>query len=139
MQIVWQDLVDFAPVTCGRMYIEVVTTGISAMRGPGNASPLAGEEILVKRLADTLSQAVEKGLAVKVVAKKAEVAVATLKRPAMTAVVTPTIVASIPLSTLDDMPSSSSDSSGPRNAGARRSSERTRGSRRSSSTNSDGE
>ena len=91
VQIVWQDLVDFAPVTCGRMYIEVVTTGISAMRGPGNASPLAGEEILVKRLSDASSQAVEKGLAVKVVAKKAEVAVATLKRLAVTAVVTPTI------------------------------------------------
>jgi hypothetical protein len=73
------------------MYIEVVTTGISAMRGPGNASPLAGEEILVKRLSDASSQAVEKGLAVKVVAKKAEVAVATLKRLAVTAVVTPTI------------------------------------------------
>ena len=42
VETVWQDLVDFAPVTSGRMYIKVGSTGIAAMRGPGNESSLAG-------------------------------------------------------------------------------------------------
>jgi hypothetical protein len=74
VEIVWQELVNFAPVTSGRMYIEVGGTGISGKRGPGDASagfgvaastPLPGEDILVRRLADAASQAVEKGLAIK--------------------------------------------------------------------------
>lgn len=74
-EIVWQELVDFKPVTSGRMIITVSENGITASRGPGNASdgfgvvsstPLPGEDILVRRLADAASQAVEKGLAVKV-------------------------------------------------------------------------
>lgn len=74
VEIVWQELVNFAPVTSGRMFIEVENTGISAKRGPGDASagfgvaastPLPGEDILVRRLADAASQAVEKGLAIK--------------------------------------------------------------------------
>jgi hypothetical protein len=74
VEIVWQELVNFAPVTSGRMFVEVGNTGLSAKRGPGDASagfgvaaatPLPGEDILVRRLADAASQAVEKGLAIK--------------------------------------------------------------------------
>lgn len=75
VEIVWQDLVDFNPVTSGKMIIEVGVDGIIATRGGGDASkgfgsvsmkPLPGEDILVRRLADAAAQAVEKGLAVKV-------------------------------------------------------------------------
>lgn len=143
VEIVWQDLVNFNPVTSGRMYITVSPTGISATRGPGSVSsgfgavalvPLAGEEILVKRLADAASQAVEKGLAVKAIStKKTEVVVVeAVAAPSVTTIFTP------PDDTV--VPSMSSDKSGPRNTGARRSSERTRGSKTtSSSVNYDGE
>lgn len=75
VEIVWQELVDFNSVTSGRMVIEVGERGITASRGAGDASkgfggvsmtPLPGEDILVRRLADAASQAIEKGLAVKV-------------------------------------------------------------------------
>ena len=65
---------NFAPVTSGRMLVEVGKSGLTARRGPGDASagfgvaaasPLPGEDILVRRLADASSQAVEKGLAMK--------------------------------------------------------------------------
>jgi hypothetical protein len=148
VEIVWQDLVNFNPVTSGRMYITVSPMGISATRGPGSASsgfgtvamvPLPGEEILVKRLADAASQAVEKGLAMKKAVpttkkNKEEVVVA--------AVATPPLATTIFTPAPDDrvVPSTSSDKSGPRNTGARRSSERTRGSKStSSSVNYDGE
>ncbi len=74
LEIVWQELVNFAPVTSGRMFVEVGGSGMTARRGPGDASagfgvaaasPLPGEDILVRRLADASSQAVEKGLAIK--------------------------------------------------------------------------
>jgi hypothetical protein len=76
VEVVWQDLVDFTPVTCGTMRIAVNEDGMVASRGAGDASrgfgkvsmkPLPGEDILVRRLADAAAQAVEKGLAVKVV------------------------------------------------------------------------
>ena len=75
VELIWQDLVDFNPVTCGKMRIVVEERGITASRGAGDASagfgsvsmrPLPGEDILVRRLADAAAQAVEKGLAVKV-------------------------------------------------------------------------
>lgn len=75
VEIVWQDLVDFNPVTSGKMIIQVEENGITAIRGTGDASkgfgkvsmkPLPGEDILVRRLGDAAAQAVEKGLAVKV-------------------------------------------------------------------------
>jgi len=56
------------------MFVEVGRSGLTARRGPGDASagfgvaaasPLPGEDILVRRLADASSQAVEKGLAMK--------------------------------------------------------------------------
>ena len=74
VEIVGQGMVNFAPVTSGRMLVEVGKSGLTARRGPGDASagfgvaaasPLPGEDILVRRLADASSQAVEKGLAMK--------------------------------------------------------------------------
>jgi len=75
VEIVWQELVDFQSVTSGRMLIEVNESGMTATRGPGDPakgfgsvsrSPLPGEDVLVRRLADAASQATEKGLAIKV-------------------------------------------------------------------------
>ena len=75
VEIVWQELVDFDPVTSGRMVIDVGERGMTASRGAGDpsagfgavsATPLPGEDILVRKLADAASQATEKGLALKV-------------------------------------------------------------------------
>lgn len=147
VEIVWQGMVNFAPVTSGRMLVEVGKSGLTARRGPGDASagfgvaaasPLPGEDILVRRLADASSQAVEKGLAMKAApsTKKADAAAASSKKPVTTVVVTPAVdvvsPVAVPSLTYDGVPASS-ESSGPRNAGARRSSERTRGSRKPSS------
>ena len=79
VEIVWQELVNFNSVTSGKMIIEVGESGMMAWRGAGDASkgfgsisasPLPGEDILVRRLADAASQAIEKGLAAKVRGKK---------------------------------------------------------------------
>jgi len=81
VEIVWQELVNFNSVTSGKMIIEVGESGMMAWRGAGDASkgfgsisasPLPGEDILVRRLADAASQAIEKGLAVKVRGKEEE-------------------------------------------------------------------
>ena len=78
VKIVWQELVDFDPVTSGRMVIDVGERGMTASRGAGDpsagfgavsATPLPGEDILVRKLADAASQAMEKGLALKVRAR----------------------------------------------------------------------
>ena len=75
VEIVWQDIIDFKSVQVGKMIIDITNEGISASRGPGNASagygeisatPLQGEDIMVRRLADAASQAIQKGLATKV-------------------------------------------------------------------------
>jgi hypothetical protein len=75
VEIVWQQLVNFDAVTVGRMLIQVSDTALLATRGPGDpsagfgsvsAKPLAGEDVLVRRLAEAASQAIDKGLAVKV-------------------------------------------------------------------------
>ncbi len=75
VEIVWQELANFNSVTSGKMIIEVGESGIMAWRGAGDSakgfglissSPLPGEDILVRRLADAASQAIEKGLAFKV-------------------------------------------------------------------------
>jgi hypothetical protein len=75
VEVVWQQLVDFESVTVGKMVIKVGDTGLVAVRGAGDASkgfgtvtrrPLAGEDVLVRRLADAVAQAMEKGLANKV-------------------------------------------------------------------------
>ena len=75
VEIVWQELVNFQSINTGKMILTVSDTGLLATRGPGDASkgygtvsraPLAGEDILVRRLAEAASQAIEKGLAKKV-------------------------------------------------------------------------
>ncbi len=75
VEIVWQELKDFQTLVVGKMMIEVTNEGITASRAPGDASvgfgsiskkPLAGEDILVRRLSDAAVQAMEKGLATKV-------------------------------------------------------------------------
>lgn len=75
VEIVWQQLDDFESVTAGKMVIQVSNDGLVATRAAGDASkgygsisrlPLPGETVLVRRLADAASQAIEKGLANKV-------------------------------------------------------------------------
>jgi len=134
VEIVWQELVDFESVTSGRMSIEVDGTGMTATRGPGDAAkgfgrvskaPLPGEDILVRRLADAASQAVEKGLAVKVQLKKKE---APAKAPVTTVVAVESAAPAKPAPA-----AGAASGPGPRGAGARRSAERTRGKRRKAS------
>ena len=75
VEIVWQQLDNFESVTVGKMLIQVSDNGLVATRTAGDASkgygsisrtPLSGETVLVRRLADAASQAIEKGLAIKV-------------------------------------------------------------------------
>lgn len=75
VEIVWQELVDFKSVTVGKMIIDVKDSELIATRGPGDAAagfgqiskkPLNGENVLVQRLAEGASQAIDKGLAKKV-------------------------------------------------------------------------
>jgi len=75
VEIIWQELFDMKTVTVGKMVIQVTETGLTATRGAGDATkgygsisrkPLNGEDVLVRRLAEAVSQAIEKGLATKV-------------------------------------------------------------------------
>lgn len=75
LEIIWQQLVNFDSVIAGRMIIQVTDTGIKAIRGSGDSKsgfgsisskPLQGEDVLIRRLSEACSQAVEKGLALKV-------------------------------------------------------------------------
>ena len=75
IEIIWQELKDFKTNFVGKMVIEISETGIVAKRGAGDPSagygsvsskPLNGEDILVRRLADAASQAMDKRLATKV-------------------------------------------------------------------------
>lgn len=75
VEIIWQELKDFKSTTVGKMIIEITKNGMVAKRQAGDARagfgtvssvPLPGEDILVRRLADAASQAMEKGLATKV-------------------------------------------------------------------------
>ena len=148
VEIVWQDLRDFQTVLVGRMEIQIMDTGIVAYRTgptsrePAPRTPLSGEDILVRRLTDASTQAIEKGLATKPVLKKK---VVSEKIPI--SVPSTTMTAS---GTVDDniaVPSSrptttSLPESGPRTVGTRRSSERARGSSKGKddeSTKTDGE
>lgn len=132
VDITWQELVDFDSVTVGRMVLQVNKDGITATRGPGDASkgygaistmPLNGEDVLVRRLAEGASQAIEKGLA-----KKAQ-----RKKSIKTAVEAPKPVSSLQSSGTVDVqtppppPKKVESSAGPRQAGARRSTPRSRG------------
>jgi hypothetical protein len=131
VDITWQELVDFNSVNVGKMILQVNKDGITATRGPGDASkgygaismmPLNGEDVLVRRLAEAASQAIEKGLA-----KKAQ-----RKKPTKTAVEAPKPVSSLQSSgsvdtTPPPIPKQAESSAGPRQAGARRSTPRSRG------------
>jgi hypothetical protein len=75
VEIVWQKLVDYESVLVGKLILSVTKEGVSATRGAGDASKgfgnistksLPGEDVLVRRLAEACSQAVDKGLAKKV-------------------------------------------------------------------------
>ncbi|CAJ1946989.1 unnamed protein product [Cylindrotheca closterium] len=126
VEIVWQELVDFQSRVIGRMILEVRSNGIEAKRGPGDATDgfgsisvkqLPGEEVLVNRLADAAAQAVDKGLARKARSK----AIATAVKPA------PVRVTTLESSGAVDGPVKEAVSeTGPRKAGARRSTPRRR-------------
>jgi len=133
VELVWQELVDFNSVTSGKMIVQVSENGMTASRGGGDAAagfgaismkPLPGEDILVRRLGDAASQAIEKGLAVKPIVTKDKPKAEVVAEPIVVAAVAAT---SEPVST----------DSGPRSAGARRSSERSRGKRRVKSESSE--
>lgn len=75
VEIIWQQLVNFESAVVGKMTIEVTENSLVAWRGAGDLSkgfgdvsrtPLPGEDVLVRRLAEAASQAIEKGLATKV-------------------------------------------------------------------------
>uniref|UniRef100_A0A7S1CZ75 Uncharacterized protein n=1 Tax=Cyclophora tenuis TaxID=216820 RepID=A0A7S1CZ75_CYCTE len=130
VKVVWQMLDDdFSSVTVGQMMIKITETELVATRAPGDASkgygeisrkPLQGESVLVRRLADAASQAVEKGLAERKKVEVEEPVVVTPPKPA-TPVETVSAVDTPPARSLD---------SGPRQAGARRSARRARGTRK---------
>lgn len=135
VEISWQKLEDFESVRVGSMTIEVDGTSITAQRGAGDPAkgygqismtPLNGEDVLVRRLADAASQAVEKGLAQK--AAKVETKKASKPQPKVVAA-TPAVSTVAASGTVEQKAPAASEA-GPRAAGARRSSERTRGRRR---------
>lgn len=125
LEIVWQELVNFETLTVGKMLIQVKENGLVATRVAGDATkgygsvstkPLAGEDILVRRLAEAATQAIEKGLA---------------KKPRKTEPVKEVVMAAAaPISSIASSGSVESAptviESGPRQAGARRSPERKR-------------
>ncbi|KAL3939678.1 MAG: hypothetical protein SGBAC_005639 [Bacillariaceae sp.] len=126
VEIVWQELVDFQSRVVGRMILEVRSSGIEAKRGPGDATdgfgsisvnPLPGEEVLVNRLADAAAQAVDKGLAKKTRSK----AKAATTKPAPVRVTTLESAGTVDVIVNEAVPET-----GPRKAGARRSTPRRR-------------
>ncbi|KAL3917742.1 MAG: hypothetical protein SGILL_004568 [Bacillariaceae sp.] len=134
VEITWQELVDFDSVTVGKMILQVTNDGIMATRGSGDASkgygavstmPLPGEDVLVRRLAEAAAQAFDKGLAKKIKAKKAVKVVVDAPKPATTLQSAGTVESPTPKS-------AESPKTGPRQAGARRSTPRSRGSKKSS-------
>ena len=66
LEIVWQtlDKKTFESKAAGKLEIQVTPDAITATRGA--SMPLAGEDILMRRLAEACSQAIDKGLAKKV-------------------------------------------------------------------------
>jgi len=140
VEVVWQELVNFNPVTSGRMIVRVGDGGMTASRGPGDASagfgavsmkPLPGEDILVRRLADAAAQAVEKGLAVKSTVSQAKDEMTT-KAPTVVTEPPPPVVTETPI--METPALTASSDSGPRSSGVRRSSERARGKSKSASS-----
>lgn len=157
VEIVWQDMnKDFQTEMVGKMIIEVseseekggVGAILTATRGPGDASkgygqisrmPLPGEDILLRRLADAASQAVEKGLATKARAPK-QVKKMVVQEEEEDVVKSTVVAVDVPPApVVSSTPVEDKATSGPRRAGVSRSSERARGTRRrKSSSSSDG-
>ena len=136
VEITWQELVNFDSVTVGSMLLQVNNDGITATRGPGDASkgygaistmPLNGEDVLVRRLAEAASQAIEKGLAKKALRKKPVKAAAEAPKPVSSLQSSGTVEDETP----PPPPQPKTESSaGPRQAGARRSTPRSRGTKK---------
>lgn len=135
VEVFWQELVNFNSVTVGKMVLQVTCEGISASRGAGDpnkgygtvsAMPLPGEDVLVRRLAEASSQAVEKGLAKKIKTKKSEKVVVETPKPATT------LQAAGSVDTEPQPKAREAPKTSPRQAGARRSTPRSRGTRKSS-------
>lgn len=133
VDIAWQELVDFDSVVVGKMILQVTESGITATRGPGDASkgygststmPLNGEDVLVRRLAEAASQAIEKGLAKKVPVKKAVKVAKEVREPVTSLQSAGSLSVEASKPTQVDAPTTSS---GPRKAGVRRSTPRSRG------------
>lgn len=129
VEIVWQELKDFKTNVVGKMIIDITNEGLTARRAAGDANagfgsvslkPLAGENILVRRLSDAVTQATEKGLATKPVPKK---------RPKKELADAPVVSTTIPSVNKSSTPAVIGSKTGPR-AGARRSSERIRGTKK---------
>jgi hypothetical protein len=134
VDITWQELVNFDSVTVGRMILKVTEDGITATRGAGDSSkgygsismlPLNGEDVLVRRLAEAASQAMEKGLAKKVRRKKAVKAAVEASKPVSSLQSAGSVGTESP-----SPPQTAESSAGPRQAGARRSTPRSRGSKK---------
>lgn len=161
VQITWQELINFDSVNVGAMMLKVTSDGITATRGPGDPAkgfgtvrdlPLPGEDVLVRRLAEAAAQAVEKGLAKKRPMKKptkavgaTPVAVSSLMSAGNVAVGTDSVVATEKATTTmpgtavatatpppSSTPETDGSSTGPRKAGARRSTPKSRGTKKSS-------
>ena len=135
VDIIWQELVDFDSVVVGTMILQVTEDGITATRGPGDASkgygtvstmPLNGEDVLVRRLAEAASQAIEKGLAKKMPRKKSVKATVEALKP----VTSLQSAGSVEPSKQAESDSPAKNTSGPRQAGARRSTPRSRGTKK---------
>jgi len=132
VEITWQELVNFDSVTIGKMILQVNKDGITATRGPGDAAkgygvvsmlPLNGEDVLVRRLAEAASQAMEKGLAKRKPRKKATKAAAEAPKPVSSLQSSGNVESEMAPPTSEEVTSSV----GPRKAGARRSTPRSRG------------
>jgi len=135
VEIQWQEMKNFETFVVGTMRIEVGESGIAAVRGPGDAKsgfgsvsrkPLAGEDILVRRLSDAVTQAMEKGLAIKPKPKKREVKEEIIvEKPAISTIISSGTVSPPEITT----PAKAVTETGPRSAGTRRSAKRRRGTR----------
>jgi hypothetical protein len=133
VEIVWQELKDFKTNVVGKMIIDITNDGLTARRAAGDANagfgsismkPLAGEDILVRRLSDAVTQATEKGLATKPIPKK---------MPTKETDDMPIVNATVPPVNKSTPPAVVGSESGPR-SGARRSSERVRGAKKTESS-----
>jgi len=121
VEIVWQQLIDFKSVNVGKLIIDVSQSGIIARREifskSNDIKKLPSEGVLVRRLADASAQAIEKGLASKPQTFVVEEPIVEVQAKVNVQARTTAVSAG----NLDD------DESGPRAAGTRRSSERSRG------------